>query len=164
MFEDLDGYKDSEKKISEAMYSYVLKHKNNNDTTTFDYLKKLKKQDYKDSSRIYENLYAWEITIIAVNSSKDDEMTNKSSIRRNQPIYFHIRLTGGEPNDSVRISVKSSLPNGNTGDYTFETKWDDGTEGWYGWPDGIYSTGTIRCSFYDDDGNLIGMGSVRITN
>lgn len=170
MFEDLDCYKDSEEKISEAMYSYVLKHKNNDDTTTFDYLKKLKKQDYKDSSRIYENLYAWEIIVFAVNSSENDLSTDNNSISKHSSVYFHIRLTGGEPNASMRITVKSTLPNGNSGEYTFDNKWTDEDTGWYGWYDGIYeypeygATGTLQCKFYDDDGNLIGMGSVRITD
>lgn len=169
-FEELGDYKDSEEKISEAMYSYVSKHKNNYDTTTFDYLKKLKRQDYKDSSRIYENLYAWEITVIAVNSSEDDETTNKSSISKYKAVYFHLKLTGGEPYASTRIHVKATLPNGNTDEYTFDDKWDDGSYVWYGWYDGIYTypeygeTGTLQCKFYDDAGNLIGIGSVRITD
>ena len=170
MFESLDGYKDSESKISEAMYGYVLKHKNNDDITTFDYLKKLKKQDYKDSARIYSDLYEWEITVIAVNSSQADETTHKSSISKYQSVYFHMLLTGGEPHTSTRILVKSIFPDGTTNEFTFDDKWEDGSYLWYGWDDSIYTypadgeTGTLQCKYYDDDGNLIGMGSVRITN
>lgn len=170
LFESLNGYSDSENKINQAMYSYVLKHENNNDTTTFDYLKKLKKQDYKDSSRIYKDLYDWEITVIAVNSSENDETTNKSSISKYNAVYFHMILTGGEPYASTRIHVKSTLPNGTADEYTFDNKWDDGSYVWYGWYEGLYAypeygaTGTLQCKFYDDNGNLIGMGSVRITD
>ena len=163
LFEELDGYKNSEDKIQEAKYGYVINHRNNYDTTTFAYLKTLKSSDYKDSANIYRELYDWKITIVAVNSSEDDKTTNKTSIKRETPIYFHFDLSGGEPNESVRITVKSTLPSGNTSEYTFETKWDSRDSGWYGWPDGLYSTGMLRCYFYDEDGNIIGVGSVAIT-
>lgn len=169
MFEDLNGYRNSENKILEAKYQYVIKHENNNDKTTFTYLKELKRQDYKDSAEIYEDLYEWRVTVIAVNSSEVDETTNKSSISRSSPIYFHIKLTGGEPNGSMRITVKPHYPDGDTGEYTFDDKWTDGETGWYGWYDGLYeypeygATGTLQCKFYDEDGNLIGSGSIRIS-
>lgn len=170
MFEELDGYKDSEEKIKEAKYAYVEKHNNNDDLTTFEYLKELKDQNYKNSASFYSNLYDWEITVLAVNSSEIDELTNQNTISKYNPVYFHIKLTGGEPNATTRICVRSSLPNGNTTEYTFDNKWEDGETGWYGWYDGIYNTpeyglaGTLQCKFYDSNDNLIGIGSIRIAN
>ena len=170
MFEELDGYKKSEDKINEAKYGYVLAHKNNDDRTTYAYLKELKKQDYKDSVNIYNNLYEWKITVIAINSSENDETTYKNSISKYNAVYFHLKLTGGEPGESVRITAKPTFPDGEKGEYVFEDKWSDGDILWYGWSDGLYNnpqygeTGTLRCNFYDDNGNLIGAGSVKITN
>jgi hypothetical protein len=170
MFEELDGYKKSEDKINEAKYGYVLAHKNNDDRTTYAYLKELKKQDYKDSVNIYDNLYEWKITVIAINSSENDETTYKNSISKYNAVYFHLKLTGGEPGESVRITAKPTFPDGEKEEYVFEDKWSDGDILWYGWSDGLYNnpqygdTGTLRCNFYDDNGNLIGAGSVKITN
>jgi uncharacterized protein YpmB len=170
MFEELDGYKKSEDKINEAKYGYVLAHKNNDDRATYAYLKELKKQDYKDSVNIYDNLYEWKITVIAINSSENDETTYKNSISKYNAVYFHLKLTGGEPGESVRITAKPTFPDGEKGEYVFEDKWSDGDILWYGWSDGLYNnpqygdTGTVRCNFYDDNGNLIGAGSVKITN
>lgn len=170
MFEELEGYKKSEDKINEAKYGYVLAHKNNDDRTTYAYLKELKKQDYKDSVNIYDNLYEWKITVIAINSSENDETTYKNSISKYNAVYFHLKLTGGEPGESVRITAKPTFPDGEKGEYVFEDKWSDGDILWYGWSDGLYNnpqygdTGTLRCNFYDDNGNLIGAGSVKITN
>lgn len=170
MFEELDGYKDSEGKINEAKYEYVLDNKNNNNSTTYEYLSALKRIDYKNSADIYDDLYEWKVSVIAINTSENDESTNKSSISRSSPIYFHIKLTGGKPNASMRITVKPHYPDGDTGEYTFDDKWTDGETGWYGWYDGIYeypeygATGTLQCKFYDESGNLIGSGSVRITD
>ena len=162
LFEELDGYKKSEDKIDEAKYGYIIDHRNNTNTTTFAYLKNLKNKDYKDCANIYKELYEWKITVLAVNSDKDDDSTNKSSIKKNAPVYFHIDLSGGEPNESIRITVKSTWPNGNTSEYTFDSKWDKWSAGWYGWSEGPSITGTIRCYFYDEDGNMIGGGSVKI--
>ena len=162
LFEELDGYKKSEDKIDEAKYGYIIDHRNNTNTTTFAYLKSLKNKDYKDCANIYKELYDWKITVLAVNSDKDDDSTNKSSIKKNAPVYFHIDLSGGEPNESIRITVKSTWPNGNTSEYTFDSKWDKWSAGWYGWAEGLSITGTIRCYFYDEDGNMIGGGSVKI--
>ena len=169
LFEILDGYKDSENKINTAKYQYVLKHKNNDDRTTFSYLKDLKKQDYKDSTNIYNDLYEWEITVVAINSSKNDETTYKSYISKYSAVYFHLELSGGEPGESVRITAEPVFPSGEIGEYVFEDKWSDGDSLWYGWSDSIYNTpkygdtGTLRCNFYDDEENLIGVGSVTIT-
>lgn len=163
------GYRSSETQIMEAKYQYAIKNKNNSDKITYTYLKELRKQDYKDSAEIYEDLYEWRVTVIAVNSSEDDKITNKASISGCSPIYFHIKLTGGEPNGSVLITTTYRYPNGDIGEYTFDNKWADGETGWYGWDDGLYkypgygATGTLQCKFYDEDGNFIGGGSVRIS-
>lgn len=169
-FEELDGYKDSENKINEAKYRYVLTNRNNKDATTFIYLKDLKEQDYKDSSNIYEEIYDWKIKVVAVNSSEDDETTTKESISKYESVYFHLKLTGGTPDSSVRVTVKSILPNGNFEEYTFDEEWVDNDTGWYGWYESVYqypqygTTGTLQCKFYDDSNNLIGVGSILITD
>ncbi len=170
LFEDLDGYNKSEDKIKEAKYRYVLEHANNNDLTTFSYLKELKTQDYKDSANIYESLYEWKIKIFAINSSPNDETTYKSSISKYDPVYFHFELSGGEPGEFVRIVVKDIFPDGGIGEYIFEDVWTDGDILWYGWGGSIYEypehgeSGMLRCNFYDGEGNLIGSGSITITD
>lgn len=170
LFEDLEGYKKSEEKIREAKYGYVIAHKNNDDITTYSYLKELKKIDYRNSENIFKSLYEWKISVIAINSSKYDETTNNTFLSKYNPVYFHMILSGGEPDDSARITVKSTLPNGNMNEYVFEDRWEDGDYLWYGWHDGIYPnpefgiSGTLRCDFYDEDGNWLGAGSVYIIN
>ena len=166
-FEELDGYKDSDDKINKAKYEYVLDNRTNNNATTYEFLTDLKRIDYKNSIDIYEDLYEWKITMLAVNSSESDESTNKSSISKYDTVYFHFKLTGGKPNESVRIKVTDIPPNGNSSDYYFDSVWEDGDILWYSWgynePEyGI--EGTLQCKFYDEDNNLIGVASVRLTN
>lgn len=170
-FEDLGDYKDSPTKILESKYRYVKDNLDNSDYTTFDYLKELKYEYYKDSSEIYGDLYEWKVEFIAINSSEDDETTNKASISKWKPVYFHIKLTGGEPGESIRLYTECSLPNGRTDDYTFDNEWSDGSTGWYGYYEGIYTypeygdTGTLQCKVFDNSTKeLLGIGSVKITN
>ena len=149
--------------IPQYKYNYVLDNKNNDNLTTYEYLKDLRKKDYKDSADIYDDLYEWKIKVIAINSSEDDEITTKNAIQTDTPVYFHLLLTGGKPNESVRIKVESIWPNGKTADHLFEEKWTDGSYLWFGWEEGPLSTGKLQLNFYDEENNLIGVGSVRIT-
>jgi hypothetical protein len=168
IFEDISYYKNSAEKIQEAKYRYVLANQNNDDLTTYDYLCVLKNAGYKDSATIYENLYAWKITILGWSSYQNGSYY-KSSISKYNPVYCHFTITGGVPGDSTRLSVSGRRPDGKYIDYTFGYDVYDGWTGWYGWSDGLYSypktgqTGTILLYFYDESGNRIGITSVRIT-
>lgn len=169
LFEDISYYKNSGDKIKEAKYGYVLAHKNNYDDTTYEYLTSLKNSYYKDAASIYGDLYDWKVTIVGWNSD-EDSTSYQSSISKWRPVYCHIELSGGTPGASTVLSVSGTLPNGNSFNHTFDEEWSDGWSGSFYWEDGIYtypeygSTGTIKVNFYDDDWNLVGSGSVRITN
>ena len=168
LFEDLHDYKDSDEKVLQAKYEYVLKNKNNYNETTYDYLLDLKRNSYKDSSRIYDDLYEWRVEVFAWNTSENGTSDN-DTISRYKAVYCHFRLTGGTPDGSTRISYSVKRPNGNTDDRDyFDFDMYDGSEAWWGFPDGLYAypeygtSGTLSVQFYDDDGNLIGSGSVWI--
>ena len=169
LFEGISYYKNSTEKIKEAKYRYVLSHKHNGNTTTYEYLLSLKSSSYKDSATIYKELYDWKITVFGWNSDRDSH-DYQTSINKYRPVYCHIKLTGGTPGGSTTIHVSGKLPNGNdVKEYTFNSAWREHSEGWYGWSDGIYAhpeygtAGTLQIDFYDDDGNKIGTASLKIT-
>ena len=169
-FERVKDYSDSKEQIKEAKYQYVKANKSRTDTTTHTYLKDLKSAKYKDSEDIFKELYAWKLEVVAVNSDPDDEKTNKTSISVYDPVFFHFKVTGGEPGAETTLKVKRYIPSGDTGWYTFT--WDiyDGAESWYGWENGVYTNpaygtrGTLKVEFYDEGGNKIGEGTVRLTS
>ena len=169
-FKVVDGYKDSKSKMNEAKYQFVLQYKNNINIITYEYLQELKAKNYKDSAKIYKSLYDWKITVVAVNSSADDSTTKQSSISKYDPVYFHIKLSGGEPDESLRFKKKITYPDGEISESTSQEEWSDGDALRIFWVNGIYNypeneeTGTLRLDFYDDEGNIIGSGSVRITD
>ena len=169
IFKYMGYYKDGGDKANEAMYAYVKANMDNQDDTTYNYLRELKDNYYKDSATIYKDLYDWKIKIVAWNSDKDSKV-NKSSISKYDPVYCHIELSGGTPDDESRIYVSGTLPNGEFFEFLFDENWEDGWYGWYGWEESIYvnpeygASGTLKVSFFDDDNNLIGSGKLTITN
>lgn len=168
IFEDIGHYKDSADKIKEAKYSYVLANRNNEDETTYEYLKALMSTGYRDTSTIFNNLYAWKVTVLGWNSSEYSS-SYTSSINKYRPVYCHILLKGGTPGASTILSVSGTDPGGSDIHYTFEYAHYDDWTGWFGWPSGLYDypetgdTGSIQICFYDDAGNKIGNSAVKIT-
>ena len=172
MFEDLDGYKKSENKINEAKYGYVLKHKNNNDTTTFEYLKDLKKKDYKDTSTIYNNLYEWKVTGI-INTDSDNYTRHENSISKYcDYVHASFTITGGTPGEKIDVTHTTIYPDGETyvSDWHWYGEYDNSSFGCE-WSTGFYNnpqygdTGTFVIKIYNlKTGEFIGSVTTRITD
>lgn len=164
-FEKCADYKDSAEKVLEAKYDYVCAHKYDPDEDTRDYVTQLAKVDYKDSKDIYAQIFQWKITVIAINDSESSN-TDMDSVSRERTIYFHLRLTGGESGEGLKIKCVSKWPDGSKRTITSSDKWYRNNEGtwsfWYENPS-YGTTGQLSATFYDDKGNEIGSGSVRIT-
>lgn len=169
ILEKISYYKNSSDKMHEAMYGYVVSHRNNYDKTTYSYLQSLKNARYKDAATIYNDLYSWSVTAI-INSSMTDETTDKSSISRYNSVYCHYTLHGGPPGESLIVNYTISHPNGSTEDGCSEYEmWSGGTS-WVGYEGSIYiypgqysPTGSMTFKFYDSAGNYLGKDSVYIS-
>lgn len=166
ILEELNDYKDSQSKILEVKYMYVQDHLSHTDTTTYAYLKELKEAKYKDSAEIFREVYAWKITVTAVNSDENDTKTNFEYMDMYVPVYFHIKLSGGEPGEETQLKAVSTTGDGVTKEYTFSDYWSDGWTGWFkrttGLSTGVAVQGKLTVKFYDGEGNYIGEGSVII--
>lgn len=159
------NYSDAKEKINEAKYAYTLANKNSSSKTTYNYLKDLKAAGYKDSEKIYEELYAWKVDIIA-NDDKNDKTTSLSSISKYSNFYFHISLSGGEPGDETKIKYTGFFPDGDTNSGIFDGKWSNGDSGtcWFYYTNPAYGKqGTFTLKVYDNNGNMIGTESIKIT-
>lgn len=165
----LDNYKDSKSKKKEAMYGYVKAHMSNENTTTYEYLKELTAINYLDTKSIYKSLYAWEVKNIYFNS-RETSFVKEESIKRTDAVYCHFTLSGGPPGESIYVYCKDIFPDGSSSGKTKTNyKMQRGDANWMGWADGIYRTpnngaaGTLTMIFYDEVGNKIGTGAVKIT-
>ena len=169
VFESLGNYSESKKLLKQAKYGYAANHLDRSDLTTYEYLKELRAANYVDSKKLYDSLYAWKLTNIHFNTSQDDTLTKKS-ISKFAPVYCHFEFTGGPPDGSTYIFCKATWPDGSTLDKTRSNdKMSAGFTYWWGWKNGIYNNpehgkkGTFSLVFYDENNNMIGKGSVKIT-
>ena len=164
-FKNVKNYKDSKTQIKEAKYLYVLSHKNSKNTTTHEYLKELKAAKYKDSAALFKELYAWKVTIVA-NQYETNSTQDRTSLSRYDTWYFHISLSGGEPNAEVQLKYVGYFPDGSAYSGKWDSKWGDGWTGscyfWYNNP-GYGQKGTFKLKIYDSKGNLLAEKSIKIT-
>lgn len=164
-FDKCLDYKDSSEKILEAKYAYVCAHKYDPDVDTENYTRQLAKVDYKDSKDIYAQVFRWKLTVTAINGSESSN-TDMDSVSRQSTIYVHTKLEGGEQGESTKIKCVTKWPDGSKRTFTSSDKWHRNNEGtwsfWYENPS-YGTTGQLSVTFYDDKGNEIGSGSVRIT-
>ena len=171
VFEHLGSFEESKAKLNEAKYGYVLAHQDNNNTTTYSYLKDLKALGYKDSGDLYKTLYAWSVELVAFNTSKNDSTTILSSVSRKcSYLHFSFELSGGPPGEKITLSHKYYWPGG--GSSYAQWYWEGLSRGYsFGaeWPDGFsnpsnMSTGTMTVKIYNKaTGELLGEASIRLT-
>ena len=160
-FEDMDDYKDSAEKLNEAKYAYVLKYKDYPNTSAYEYLYSLKKIGYKDSAELYDELFAWKMTVIGWSTGEDNTHFMKT-ISRYSKVYCHIKLSGGPPDGTTPIRYSGTVPDGRTFEGVLSSEWKNGSKGWVYWKYPFINMGPIEINFYDGDNNLIGSGSVNI--
>lgn len=163
---DVTGYSDAKTKINEAKYAYVKAHKNNTDTTTYSYLKDLKAAGYSDSKTIYNDLYDWKVSVVT-NTSESNKTTNSSSISKYSTVYVHIELSGGPPNEGVKLKYTYKWPGSGTKSDAWDWKMYSGDTSWFcTWlTDPWYaSSGTFSYSISTSDGTKLTSGTIKITN
>ena len=113
------NYSDSPDKRREAMYAYVTANLTNTNKTTHLYLNRLASMNYADSAALFENLYSWKITVTATTSSTNPE--NMDSIAKNRKFYFHVAVTGGQPDETITIFSALKRPDGKTDTHETQT-------------------------------------------
>ena len=147
IFKELGYYSDSVEQWKATMYAYVLAHKNNDDKTTFEYLKLLRNYNYQSSRSIYDDLYTWKATIVL--STSANAAAPVSSISRYQK-YLELSwtVTGGTPGEKINVREYCTWPN-----WYCDTNFNDVYDGYH-------------CSGYWDDIQARGVGTftVKLTN
>lgn len=170
IFEDLGDYNDSKKLLKEAKLNYCVIFNNNTDETTYKYLKELKGSGNDTAKEMYKELYTWKVTNVVWNSNENDSTKNLKSISKYKSVYIHFRISGGTPNETTRLSVKWTHPNGESKEEKFDYDSSDGSETWFGWKKSIYQdpdygmSGTLYLSIFDGKGNELYSGSIEITS
>ena len=165
-FNGCGGYADSTRKLLEAKFGYVNENLDPENETTYAYLQELIAANYYGAQKVYNDLYAWKVTIVAYNSNPYDSTTNQSSLSKYQYMCVHFEVSGGEPGGSENIRTVITLPNGYTGTVHHPGSTAGMTLCTYGWYDNpsYGAAGTLYFYAYDEAGRLLASGSVRVTN
>lgn len=154
IFTNLGDYLDSADLLMQTKFNYVSKHQDSQDQTTYSYITELIDAGYKDAKSLYNEIYAWKVSFVCLNTSPDDTTTNLSSVSKYDTFYVHFKLTGGPPGESTTWTFTSYWPDGGT-----ISKESDGE--WYSdsdiWVNGSYfknpqvgATGTATVIIYID--------------
>lgn len=163
---DLKNSKKVKKKILGAKYGYVKAHQYDNDAEYFEtYLNELMDAKYDGASAIYYSYYAWHVNIVANNRS-DDFSTDMKNVNRSDTIYFHTTVTGGPPDDAVRLYYQVIWPDGESETQDIEDRWRAGshfsTRFQYAMP-AFSKTGKLTFEVYDKDSrDLLGSDSITL--
>ena len=153
---DEKNHPGKETELREAKYCYVKAHLFPNDLHTHAYLKELKALKYKDSAKLFDDLYSWRAELTYANCSADDYATTNYSINK-RPSYFHFnfRLTGGEPGETAEFYHTTIWPDGSV--YVAEWCWTDcqnGSSLGAEWSQGFSTTtGTMVIEIYKNGTN-----------
>ena len=114
-------------RILDAKFGYVKAHQNDSSADYFEtYLNELMKAKYDGAAAIYYAYYAWHVNIVANNLS-DDYSTDMENVNRSDTIYFHTTVTGGPPDDSVRLYYQVIWPDGEAETKDIENSWHAGS-------------------------------------
>ena len=166
IFSKTNGYKDSNEKIKELKYKYVQNNYVRDNRTTHEFLKELKEENYLDSVQLFESLYTWNVEVV-VNDLENDSTTNKTSLSKYSQWYFHVKVTGGEPNEGAKFKYTGYFPNGTTssGKWDFEFYNNDESYCCFWYENPAYgSSGTFKCVIQDEKGKFVAEKTVQITN
>lgn len=158
-------YRDTANKILKAKYGYAQANMVRTNSTTRAYLKTLIAENYPGAQKLYNELFAWKVEIIAYNNSPYST-TNQSTISKYGPMCIHFKITGGEPGATIDLVGNLTAPNGQSGNIYFNSCADGDTQcAYFEYYQPAYgATGTMTLRVYDSDGKLMATGSVRVTN
>ena len=164
---DMKDNDEIQDKINAAKFGYVKAYLDDRTATVEKYMNELMTLKYPGIQEIYDEYYAWHVNIVA-NTSADDTSTDVSTVSRNDTVYFHVSLSGGEPSEELLLYYEVTWPNGNTQVYDLDSTWKSGSNitARFQYPIPIFGReGKLTFKLYDrSTGEVMGSDSVTFKN
>lgn len=159
-------YSDAAQKLLDAKFGFVQANYDSQNQTTYEYMKELVAANYSGAKKVYADLYAWKVEVVAFNDNPYDSSTNQTSLSKYQYLCVHFKLTGGEPGASTDIRTVLTLPSGQSGSIPHSNMKSGDIMCSYGWYNNPYygATGNLIFKAYDENNNLLCTASVQVTN
>jgi len=123
---DITNSGDIQEKIHNCKFEYVKKYMSERTSEVEKYMSELMAVKYPGIEEIYDEYYAWHVSIIA-NTSETDFSSDKNVFSRKETVYFHTSLGGGEPNETLTLYYEVVWPDGASEIYTLDSTWKDGS-------------------------------------
>ena len=114
-----------QEKINDAMFGYVKKHISERTSKVEEYMDELMDMNYPGIQTVYDEYYAWHVSLIA-NKSENDFSNDISTFSRKDTVYFHAMLSGGEPSEVIRLYYEVTWPDGHKELYNLDSSWQAG--------------------------------------
>lgn len=154
-----------QQKILDAKFGYVQDHQDDGGDYFETYLNELADAHYDGVQSIYNQYYAWHVTIVA-NNLESDFSTDMKNVNRNDTVYFHTTLTGGAPGESIRLYYQISWPDGTSETKDVESTFHAGSHfsSRFQYPMPLFAkAGKLTFEIYDKDSHdLLGSDSIKL--
>ncbi len=123
---DLKDNEDVQAKINLTKFTYVKTYKNDRTAKVEEYMSDLMAVKYSGIQEIYDEYYAWHVSIVA-NTSETDNSTDVSTVSRKDTVYFHATLSGGEPSEQIMLYYEVTWPGGQSQIFDLDSTWKSGS-------------------------------------
>lgn len=149
-------YGDSAEQMTACMMYYVENNGSREDPKTAEYLDELYAQDYPGAADLYEEMYAWTVTVKASLLTQDDQAVEECK-QTDSPdkLYFHYSIEGGHPDETMTVVVIYTLPDGTSGNTFLIEDAAGGMSGTASWKDlqipAFEGTGTLKLKFCNSE-------------
>ena len=123
---DLKDNEDIQAKINLTKFTYVKAYKDDRTAKVEEYMSDLMAVKYSGIQEIYDEYYAWHVSIVA-NTSEDDNSSDVSTVSRKDTVYFHATLSGGEPSEQIMLYYEVTWPGGQSQIFDLDSTWKSGS-------------------------------------
>lgn len=123
---DLKDNEEVQAKINLTKFTYVKAYKDDRTAKVEEYMSDLMAVKYSGIQEIYDEYYAWHVSIVA-NTSEDDNSSDISTVSRKDTVYFHATLSGGEPSEQIMLYYEVTWPGGQSQIFDLDSTWKSGS-------------------------------------
>lgn len=125
--QDIKETEDVKDKINAAKYGYVKENLEKRTDTVEEYLEDLMDVKYPGAQELYDKYYEWHIKIIA-NGKADDYKNAKKTFSKTDSVFFHTKLSGGKPDEKIKLYYVLTWPTGQQETAMLGDKWKSGAK------------------------------------
>lgn len=153
--QDLKNDNNIKDKIKKLKFTYVKDYQSKGGDEFESYLAELMEINYPGITSIYNNYYAWHMKVVA-NKDESDSSSSTSTFSRSDTVYFHANLSGGAPNEKIKLYYTVTWPDGHKQTQQLNQDWKTGSKivAHFSYPIALLGAeGKMTFKVYDSESN-----------